>query len=276
MQLTPGRLRRTAVIMKTKLVLLMLVTSFILFLDATPAKADGGDRSDVLRYDDAGIVSAGDFSIYYWYPPDEETVGSLLRNGDFQDWVEGRPQDWTVWADSKEGWEEAHVAQIDFALTEEGQNDGFGLFVRNTGGGGDYYAGAYQKLDQITEAGPYWVTTHMTMWGKIAHALYNSVGWYGIGDNADPSSVEEWRELSPLPIPCPNLLGACLYIGRYETITIEPGQYFHLRVGHKFSSYNAWTVFGLDDFSIVPAGGEVIKDGFWPDGLTFWDPRQLR
>ncbi len=257
---------------------LSIVLIFILLtllISSNPASAQS-DRTDVLHYDDAGLVSTGDFSIYYWYPPDEIKIGSLIRNGDFQSWEEGRPQHWSVWANKKPGWEEAHVAQIDFALTEEGENDAFGLFVRNTGGEGDYFAGAYQQLDQIAQAGHYWVTTHMTMWGSAEPVLYNSVGWYGIGPSADPASVEQWRELTPLPIPCPNQLGACLYIGRYETVFLEPGQYFHLRAGHKFPVYNAWTVFGLDDFSIIPATGSVVEDGFWPDGLVVWDPRGLR
>ena len=114
------------------------------------------------------------------------------------------------------------------------------------------------------------------MWGSVERALYNSVGWYGIGRTADPATVAEWRELSPLPVPCPNALGICLYIGRYETVYVEPGHYFHLRVGHKFPVYNAWTLFALDDIALVPASGELIEDGFWPDGLATWDPRELR
>lgn len=249
----------------------LLVLGLSLWL-AKPAPAE---RTEVLRYDDTGLVAIGDVSIYYWYPPNE-SEGSLIRNGDFQAWSDGRPDHWTVWADSRPGWEDAHIAQIDYAVTDDGENDAFGLFVRNVGGDGSYYAGAYQPLDQITSPGQYWVVTHMTMWGRISDALYNSVGWYGIGSSADPASVEEWREMTPLPLPCPNLLGVCLHIGRYETVPIEPGDYFHLRVGHKFPVYNVWTVFGLDDFSIVPAGGEVIEDGFWPDGLVTWDPRTLR
>lgn len=233
-------------------------------------------RNDVVRYDDAGLVSIGDVSIYYWYPPGKIEPNSLIRNGDFQAWQDGQPENWTVWVEHKPGWEDAHIAQIDYAVTEEGENNAFGLFVRNVGGEGSYYAGAYQQLDQVEEAGYYWLTTHMTMWGEVPKVLYNSVGWYGIGDSADPASVGDWRELSPLPIPCPNQLRVCIHVGRYETIYVEPGQYFHLRVGHNFPAYNVWTVFGLDDFALSPAGGEVIEDGFWPDGLVYWDPRELR
>lgn len=230
----------------------------------------------VLHYEDTGAVAIGDVDLDYWYAPNEVVVGSLIDNGDFQSWTEGQPDYWTFWADSKAGWEEAHLAQMDYAIRPEGENDAFGIFVRNVGGDGAYYAGAWQPLSRITAPGYYWVTTHFTMWGEHNDIHYNSVAWYGIGNSADPAGVSDWHELSPLPFPCPNILGVCLHIGRYETIYLEPGQYFHLRVGHNFPTYNVWTVFGIDDISIIPASGAVIEDGFWPDGLVTWNPHTLR
>ena len=256
-----------------KALFILVLTCILVFLLSGQITAG---EPEVLRYSDTGAVSVGDFSIFYWYPPDGGGEDSLIRNGDFQAWIEGQPAQWTLWADSKPGWEDAHVAQMDYAVSPEGENLALGLFLHNTGGEGEYYAGAYQQLDLLPQADHYWITTHVTMWGKGSTIPYNSVAWYGIGATADPASVAQWRELSPQPYPCPNALGACIHVGRYETLYLEPGQYFHLRVAQHFPVVGAWTVFGLDDFSIVPAGGTLIEDGFWPDALVTWDPRVER
>ena len=76
---------------------------------------------------------------------------------------------------------------------------------------------------------------------------------------------------------------------------INPGQYFHLQVGRKFPEFFGWTMFIIDDISIVAADGTLNTDnGFYNwcnsrpedfkdhDGVCasyteiHWDPNQVR
>lgn len=210
---------------------------------------------------DVTVVSYSDTRSNFT-PPEGNPDSSLIRNGDFSAWTNGHPDSWTVWADSKEGWEDAHLANVDLshvANRPEGMNNALGFFVRNIGGSGSYYAGAYQQLDKITSEGLYVVNVSGTSWYGNATAPYNTVAWYGIGDSSDPSSVSLWRELYSDRIVCPNTAQVCNYIGRDEAITIAPGQYFHLRVAHKFPYLNSWSTWVIDDISIVPADGSAAE-----------------
>jgi hypothetical protein len=229
---------------------------------------------DYTTYNDTIEVAGSDIDEDYWFAPVEVGSGSLIRNGDFSSWTDGAPDNWTLWTDSAAGWENTHVAMTDLALTPDGENYGLSFFVRNIGGSGSFYAGASQSLDGVAD-GYYWVNTHGTNWGNDLTA-YNALAWYGIGTSDDPSSVTEWRTLDPFTGPCNNDWGSCIYIGRYETLHISEGSYFHLLAGHKFPVFNAWTVFLFDDISIVPADGNYVTDGYWIDGLVGWNPNAPR
>jgi hypothetical protein len=257
---------------KTKLMVAIVMGLIVVLLVAGAALAE--DIAYV-TYDDTAEVATGDFFDDYWFAPTEVGTGSLIRNGDFADWTNGVPDNWTVWSEVKSGWETAHLAQADLSLAGDGGNYGMGIFIRHIGGNGSFYAGAYQALDGIPADGYYWVNTHATSWGE-KRTGYNAVAWYGIGDSDDPDSVSEWRTLDPFAAPCDNDWGVCEYIGRYETAHISPGQYFHLLATHKFPVFNAWTVFLFDDISIVPADGNYIEDGFWLDGAVGWNPNAPR
>jgi hypothetical protein len=264
-------------------VLIVMTGALALFLLVGIVAADNGTTS----------VSYGD-PFEALYEPGEDGTTSLIQNGDFSQWNDdGTPVGWGVWADTKAGWEPAHVGRADMAFPgAEQANDALTLFVRNVGGEGSYYAGVYNLLDQIPAAGDYWVTIHGTAWGeylyfdsgdsRFTQAAYNAIAWYGFGDSADPASVTDWRELplswwaDGVALICNNDDSVCSYMARNETRSIEPGQYLHLKVGHKFPHFNDWTVFLFDDISIIPATDEFIADGFTMDGLVGWDPNSVR
>lgn len=256
---------------KTKITVSLVVGLLVILVVASTALAD---HIDYTTYNDTGETATGDFFDDYWFAPDEVGTGSLIRNGDFSAWTDGVPDNWTVWADQATNWENAHVAMTNLALTDDGENYGLSFFIRNTGGSGSFYAGAYQALDGVGD-GYYWVNTHVTSWG-VNLAGYNTLAWYGIGTSEDPSSVSQWRSLDPFTTPCHNDWGVCEYMGRYETVHISEGSYFHLLAGHKFPVYEAWTVFLFDDISIVPADGNYVTDGYWLDGLVGWNPNAVR
>jgi hypothetical protein len=273
--------------MKAKLSLAFALSLVLVLLIAGSASA-----IKVVTYTDMGEVAVGDYVDDYWFAPDEAGGPFLVENGDFALWDGGHPESWEVWADSKSGWEDAHLAMIDLALGGDGENHAMGLFVRNVGGSGSYYAGAKQHLANITESGYYWVTTHASMFGEyqffeafnyifFRDHLANAFAWYAISPEEDAGHVEGWREMFPvnyLPgaIPCPNPWEGCVYVGRYETLWIDAGDYLHVKAGHKFPTYNVWTVFVFDDISIVPAEGDVIEDGFWADGDLYWNEHAPR
>lgn len=200
-------------------------------------------------------------------PPEGNPDNSLVRNGDFLSWTAGKPDHWAIWAEGKAGWENAHLAKVDLsnmANRPEGKNDALGLFVRNVGGSGSYSAGAWQHLDRITTSGLYVVNVSGTSWYGNQTGPYNTVAWYGIGDSDSPSSVAQWRELSSRTVPCRNQDQVCNYIGRHEAITINPGQYFHIQVMHKYPFFNSWSVWVFDDISIIPS---VTPDPERPETL---------
>lgn len=268
-----------------KRVSIVLIVSLVLVALFAGTVMAGVDDFSVVSYDD--VVSGG-------YDVEAGERGSMIQNGDFSLWEDGKPVGWEVWADSAAGWEKAHLAQEDLAVPgSENTNYALGMFVRNVGGSDSYYVGAYQELtkEQFPEAGNYWVTIHGTMWGdyeffdafnlRFTESVYNSVAWYGIGDSKDPASVTEWRELVFTPwsggaIPCHNEDESCIYAARNETVEIAPGQFFHIKAGQKFGHFNYWTLFTFDDISIVAADNSDLENGHWADGDISWDKTTVR
>jgi hypothetical protein len=252
---------------------------------------------DPVTYTDTGAITWSDIDPDYWYAPDPEEVDAggpwLIENGDFSSWEsDGSPTGWTAWdSGAVAGYEEAHLAK----MTMGPENYGMGIFVRNNGGGGSgYFGGAYQQLN--VDDGYYWVNVHASMFGFYrffeacniffvdADAVANAVAWYAVSDYSDPDMIDasDWRELFPVSflapgwVPCPNEFEVCWTMGRYETVHVTNGQYFHLMAGHKFPTWQQWTVFSFDDIYMTPAEGEVIEDGFWLDGFLFWDENAPR
>jgi hypothetical protein len=231
-------------------------------------------------------VSYDDTSADGWDVNTEGGGNSYIMNGDFANWVDGQPEHWAIAETSASGWENgAHLANMDYSESAEGANNAMGLFVRNTGGSGSFFGYATQELSLLPGSDYYWVTVHITAWGNKdgsgynrSAALYNSLAWYAISTEANPMDVDasEWRELFPDSTVCENENEICNHLGRHETVFIEDGSYFHLKAGHKFNFFNAWTVFGMDDISIVDAGGTVIDDGFIDDGDVMWDSTAAR
>jgi hypothetical protein len=220
----------------------------------------------------AGTVFAGDFVIVDYQDTASDfdsdagdTPGSLIRNGAFDDWTGNNchsnadlPDHWCVWpgpGSSTTGWD-VHAGRADMAFGGEGVNDGLTFFIQTAGAtSGGRAAGAYQQLDQITQAGYYFVSVSEAIWYIGQTGRYNSVAWYAISPSSDPAAVTDWRELDPYVIQCSNLAESCVYAGRDETVWVNPGDYLHLRVEQKFSVHQGATVFVIDDISIVSIGG---------------------
>lgn len=243
------------------------------------------------------------------YDPPGDEPQSLILNGDFNTWSsdspwvdeqgvdcagnqEGNSPDyWCVWGEDKAGWEFVHLGQTDLAegpAEDKGDSYGMSLFIRHQGNGtGDFYAGAWQKLDGVTEPGYYFINLSESIWydDRRETASYNSVAWYTISDTDSPWDSDDWRELDAYEIQCPNSYEVCNYAGRDETIWLEPGQYLHLVVSHQFPVFNASTVFLLDDASLVPADDDPetnpnvedyngFYDWYYPDGSdNAWDDK---
>ena len=241
---------------------------------------------------------------YSEYTPDEtkDVSASVIENGDFTVWGTGLgPSDpWVFWRDNTPGWTAGRLNEFDLALPSnpEGINNAMGWFIQHSGAPeGGYYAGAHQQLNRIPVAGYYYVSTSITAWEDGNTGPYNSVAWYAISDEENPSLVTDWKELYSDQYVCPND-GRCNYVGRDETVWINPGQYFHLMVGRKFPEFFGWTMFVIDDISIVAANGTTdTVNGFYnwcnarpedvkahvaadcpSQNLTeiHWDPRALR
>ena len=227
------------------------------------------------------------------YDAPGEEPQSLILNGDFNSWSTDSawiaeqgvdcdnaggqsPDYWCVWGQDKNGWEFVHLGKTDLAVgAEETKGDSYGmsLFIRHQGNGsGSFYAGAWQQLNVPAE-GYYFINVSETIWydNRRGTAPYNSVAWYTISDTADPWDSDDWRELDPYTIQCPNTYEICNYAGRDETIHVSPGQYLHLIVAHKFPVFNASTVFLLDDVSLVPADDNPETNPNVDDYHGFYD-----
>ena len=218
----------------------------------------------VVKYDDTNAEG---------YEPNAASTGSYVVNGDFSLWnAEGLPEGWTVYADNGNNWTK-NIGQMTYGAG----NYGLAIFMGNSGGPGSEYAGIWQRLDTITSPGYYWVEVHMTAWQQGVTSAYNSVGWYAITTERRPVRVTEWREMFPDVYVCDNSQGVCNYVARKETLWIEPDSYLHVRVGHKFRDFGAFTVFGVDDISIVDADGTTGQPSGWiDDGDVTWDPNAIR
>lgn len=231
----------------------------------------------------------------------EAATNSLIDNGAFTKWgtTLGPSDPWTFWRDTTAGWTAGRLHEVDLALpaNPDGINNAMGWFIQHSGAKeGGYYAGAYQQLTRIPAAGLYYVSVSTTAFSDGKTGPYNSVAWYAISDSANPAEVNDWRELFPDQFVCPNGDGVCNYVGRDETVQINPNQYFHLMVGRKFPEFLGWTMFIIDDISIVAADGTPnTENGFynWCDGrpedfkvhedtgcgnttTIHWDPNQTR
>lgn len=264
-------------------------------------------QGSIVRYDDtAGLNEFKDW--------DEVGESSLICNGNFdaEYWVEGEEGDfplcWWTWERPKAGWESWHLSQVNMATigdtaAEIPMDDAMGIFVRNIGGSGPYYAGAANRLDQVVVSDYYWVEVQATMWGEFPQIQFNnglivfknglvanSVAWYGLGTSEDPDTVSEWRELfvssyhygEPGAVPCANEWEECIQVGRYETIWIDGSDsgetpWLHVQAGHKFSTFNVWTVFTFDNI-LVRGLVEDSEDlsGWWDVGDTGWDKDAAR
>lgn len=264
-------------------------------------------QGKIVKYDDtAGVNDFKDWS--------DTGESSMICNGNFdaENWVEGEEGDyplcwWTWTAGPAAGWEGWHLSQVNMAeigdtADEVPMDDAMGIFVRNIGGSGPYYAGAANRLDQIVASDYYWVEAQATMWGgypqiqymngllTIEGMLANSVAFYGIGTSEDPATVTEWRELfvdtyhygQPGAVPCANEWEECVQVGRYETIWIDGSDsgetpWFHLKAGQKFDTFNVWTVFTFDNILVrgLEADAEDLSD-WWIVGDTAWDKDAAR
>jgi hypothetical protein len=192
-----------------------------------------------------------------------DDAASYIENGDFNSW--GDDFVWSTWPDAApSGWE-VRGAKVDLSEGGDGMSYGMGFFIRNIGGSGGAYAGLVQPLN-VPAAGSYFVNVSATAWWEVATSNYNSVAWYAISDSATAAGVmdSEWRELYPDKRVCENDTGHCNYIGRDEMVDITTGQYFHVKVGHKFPFFNSNTVFVIDDISVVAENPEEVNEnGFY-------------
>ena len=103
----------------------------------------------------------------------------------------------------------------------------------------------------------YYVSISVTAFEDGKTGPYNSMAWYSISDSPTAAGVTDWRELFSDQFVCDNQAAVCNYVGRDETVPIKPGQYFHVMVGRKFPEFFGWTMFVIDDISIVAADGTL-------------------
>lgn len=199
----------------------------------------------------------------------DAATNSLIDNGAFTTWGTnlGPADPWVFWRDNTAGWTAGRLHEVDLALpaNPDGINNAMGWFIQHSGAKeGGYYAGAYQQLNRIPVAGNYFVSISVTAFEDGKTGPYNSVAWYAISDSQSPAGVTDWRELYPDQFVCENAAGVCNYVGRDETVYIAPGQYFHVMVGRKFPEFFGWTMFIIDDISIVAADGTLnTQNGFY-------------
>jgi len=228
-------------------------------------------------------------------------ASSLITNGAFTQWgtTLGPADPWVFWRDTTAGWTAGRLHEVDLALpaNPEGINNAMGWFIQHSGAKeGGYYAGAVQQLTRIPVEGLYYVSISVTAFEGGNTGPYNSMAWYAISDSPTAAGVTDWRELYPDQFVCSNGDAVCNYVGRDETVTIKPGQYFHVMVGRKFPEFFGWTMFVIDDISIVAADGTLgTANGFYnwcnarPEDFKVhgneacsnlteihWDPTQVR
>lgn len=246
----------------------LFLSALFLFALAPVASAN----FDVVKYDDTHNTNVTNRRDGFDVPEgdsDPVDLHSVIINGDFTAMPNGQVDcsgghgveavfaGWCSWANPEgNGYESANLADVDLSILGSiGGNRGMGWFISNTGGGnGGYYAGAYQPLN--VPAGLYFISISETAWyfDDLATGPYNSVAWYAISNTADHNQVTQWRELNPSRYQCQNSWERCDYSGRDEMVTVNTGDYLHLKVGHKFPEFMAKTVFIFDDIFMVPDG----------------------
>lgn len=200
----------------------------------------------------------------------DAATSSVIDNGAFTQWgqvLNSPAEPWTFWRDNTAGWTAGRLHEFDLALpaNPDGSNPAMGWFIQHSGAkSGGYYAGAWQQLNRIPAPGLYFLSIGVSAFEDGKTGPYNSVAWYGIGDSSNPAEITDWRELYPDRYVCDNGDGVCAYVGRDETVHINPGQYFHIKVGRKFPEFFGWTMFVIDDISIVAADGTTgTTNGFF-------------
>jgi hypothetical protein len=260
--------------MKGVTICVSLLAMFLLLL-ASPVLA-GGDEPPPAPDGETVGEGGGDVDGMSTFnaPGSYITNTSVISNGAFDNWIAGLPANWTLWRQDKPGWEEARPLDVDLALTADGMNNSLGWFVRNVGGSGSYSAGAYQVMDELPAPGYYFVNISESIFADPAAGPYNAVAWYAISEHEDPAMVEagDWRELDPFWYQCPNDQPLCTYVGRDETVWIEPGWTFHVMVSQKFPHFNTWSLFIIDDISVVAADPDPTTnfDLDAPNGYYVW------
>lgn len=238
----------------TKFKVALVVSLLLVVLVASTAFAGG-----------FAVVSYPDTSVTGYSPGSGGT--HYMSNGDFSLWEGGYPTGWKLYSNAvTTGWE-VHVAKMDYNTT----NQALGVFVR-TGSSGSQYVSFSQQVSPELVTGDYWVNVHVTAWEYNTYSPFNAVAWYGFGTSDDPASVTTWREMYPDVYVCENDAAICNHLLRAETVTINTGDFMHLRVGMKFPDYGAWTVFGIDDINITNITGTDIRSGWIDDGDVKWNP----
>ena len=270
-------------------VLLVLVLSASAFAELVVTYTSSDDMRSEYNIEDTPARTA------------DADASSLIDNGAFTQWgtALGPSDPWVFWRDNKAGWTAGRLHEVDLALpaNPEGINNAMGWFIQHSGAKeGGYYAGAVQQLTRIPVEGLYYVSISVTAFEGGNTGPYNSMAWYAISDSPNASEVTDWRELYPDQFVCTNGDAVCNYVGRDETVPIKPGQYFHIMVGRKFPEFFGWTMFVIDDISIVAADGTLgTTNGFYNwcnarpedfkvhgneacNNLTeiHWDPTQVR
>lgn len=201
---------------------------------------------------------------------------SYIANGDFSQWADGKPVSWEENVALKAGWD-VHLAQMDYSQGAGG-NYAAGMLIRSNGMPGPQYMSISQQVSDGLVTGDYWVQVHITAWEAGTISPYNAVAWYGFGSSSDPSSVDAWYELFPDRYVCDNGYELCNHLNRAEIMHIEAGSYMHIRTVMKFPDMNAWTVFGVDDVSILDLDPAVSVDveSWIDDGNVTWDQNAVR
>ncbi|MCA9942506.1 MAG: hypothetical protein H6656_05740 [Ardenticatenaceae bacterium] len=201
---------------------------------------------------------------------------SYIANGDFSQWADGKPLFWQENVALKTGWD-VHLAQMDYSQGA-GTNYAAGMLIRSNGLPGPQYMSLSQQVSDALVTGDYLVQVHVTAWEAGTVSAYNAVAWYGFGSSSDPSSVDAWYELFPDTYVCPNGYEICNHLNRVEIMNIPAGSYMHVQAAMKFPDMNAWTVFGVDDISILDLDPAVSVDvdSWVDDGDVTWDQNAVR
>lgn len=256
--------------MRTRFIPLALALALCAFA-VLPAWAAPG--RPVSEWDDPGLDAD--------FPHVDIGVSSYVRNGAFDDWTAGLPDNWTLETFPTGG--EIKFARIDWADAnaqhDGNHNYGLGVFALCNSKEAPGYAVAHSAL-RVPRAGTYWVVVHATAWGDYhLDSKYNSVAWYAIANTSDPLAVpaSAWRELYPDSQVCKNSAEICNYLAREESVYIEPGSHIFLKAEMKFAEYYEWTAWGWDDIAVWDMDSGLWGPDSWVDGGNVtWDSHAVR